>query len=81
MDREVTKREFKELFFRHGVARSNSGWTEGYWDKFYEHEDKARYYFTEPASPDQVRMFVSSGSGTHRIFLLSEEAEESFFGR
>ncbi len=77
MDREVTKREFKELFFQHGVAQS--GWTEGYWDQFYEHECNARYFFTEPASPDQVRMFISSGQGTHRIFLLSEEAEESFF--
>ena len=81
MDREVTKQEFKALFFRHGVAQGSGGWTESYWDKFYEHEADARYFFTEPASPDQTRMFISSGKNEHRIFLLSEEAEESFFGR
>ncbi len=79
MDREVTKQEFKELFFKYGVALGSGGWNEEYWDAFYEHENNARYFFTEPASPDQVRMFISSGGGTHRIFLLSEEAEESFF--
>ncbi len=78
MDREVTKQEFKELFFKYGVAQSNGGWNEGYWNEFYERENNARYFFTEPASPDQVRMFISSGGGTHRIFLLSKEAEESF---
>jgi hypothetical protein len=79
MDREVTKQEFRELFFKHGVAHDSGGWTESYWDRFYEHEENARYFFTEPASPDQTRMFISSGQGKHRIFLLSEEAEDSLF--
>ncbi len=79
MEREVTKQEFRELFFKLGVAQDSGGWTESYWDRFYEHEKDARYFFTEPASPDQTRMFISSGQGKHRIFLLSEEAEESFF--
>ncbi len=79
MDREVTKQEFKELFFKYGVTQNSLGWTDDYWNKFYEHQDNARYFFTEPTSPDQVRMFISSSKGTHRIFLLSEEAEESFF--
>ncbi len=79
MDRELTRQEFKELFFKHGVAQNSSGWTGDHWDKFYEHENNARYFFTEPASPEQVRMFVSSGECSHRIFLLSEEAEESLF--
>jgi hypothetical protein len=80
MDREVTKQEFKELFFKYGVASNYSGWTEDYWNRFHEHETNARYFFTEPTSPGQLRMFISSGGGTHRIFLLSEEAEESLFG-
>ncbi len=79
MERQLTKQEFKELFFKHGVAQNSGGWTEGYWDQFYEHENGALYFFTEPTSPDQVRMFISSGNHTHRIFLLSEEAEESLF--
>jgi hypothetical protein len=74
MDREVSKQEFKELFFKYG-------WAEDYWERFHEHEQNARYFFTEPSSPDQTRMFISSGQGEHRIFLLSEEAEESFFDR
>ncbi len=78
MDREITKEEFKDLFFKHGVEGSG-GWTPDYWDKFFEHEENARYFFTAPNTPDQVRMFISSGGGTHRIFFLSEEAEESFF--
>jgi hypothetical protein len=39
----------------------------------------ARYFFTEPHSPDENRMFIDSGKGTHRIYLMSEEAEESVF--
>ena len=79
MDREVTKQEFKELFFQHGVSRAFSGWTEDYWKQFYEHEDNARYFYTAPSSPDQVMMFIDSGQGSHRIYLLSEDAAESFF--
>jgi len=79
VDRELTKQEFKELFFKHGVAQNSSGWTKDYWDKFYEDENNTRYFFTEPISPGQARMFISSGNGTHRIFLLSEEAEETLF--
>jgi hypothetical protein len=81
MDREISKQEFKDLFFRYGVAQPSSGWTESYWATFHENEERARYFFTEPASADQTRMFVSSGHGTHRIFLLSEDAEESLFER
>lgn len=79
MDREISKLEFKELFFKHGVAQDSSGWTKGYWDTFYEHEDNARYFCTEPTSADNVRMFISSGKGTHRIFWLGEGSEETLF--
>jgi len=79
MDREITKKEFKELFYKYGVARKYSGWTEEYWEEVYERETNARYFFTEPNSPGENRMFIDSGKGTHRIFLLTEEAEESLF--
>ena len=82
MDREVTKQEFKELFFQHGGgSNSSGGWTEEYWDQFHEREQGARYFFTEPVSPEQVRMSISSGKGEHRIYLLSEEAEDAFYDR
>ena len=80
MDREITKQEFRELYVRYGQSQKYTGWTQDYWDDFYEHETGKRYFFTEPTAPDQTRMFISSssGGGTYRIFLLSEEAEESF---
>ena len=79
MEREITKQEFRELYVRYGQSEKNSGWTQDYWDHFYEHQTGKRYYFTEPTDPDQTRMFISSDRDTHRMFLMSEEAEESFF--
>ena len=79
MDREITKQEFRELYVSYGQSQSYSSWTQDYWNHFYEHETGKRYFFTEPTAADQTRMFINSGGGTHRIFLLSEEAEESFF--
>ncbi|MEZ5399397.1 MAG: hypothetical protein R2729_06985 [Bryobacteraceae bacterium] len=80
MEREVTKEEFKELFFRYGVAQPDSGWTECYWRQIHENETSARYFFTELTSPAETRMFITSGRGAHRMYLMSEEAEESLFG-
>jgi hypothetical protein len=80
MDREVSKQEFKEVFFRYGVSNKDSGFTADFWNQFYEDETDAHYFFTEPTSPDQNRMFLSEGFGTHRIFLMSEEEEEASWG-
>ena len=79
MEREITKQEFKTLYIKYGQSQKDSGWTEDYWNEFYGNEIGKRYFFTEPIKPDQTRMFINSGSNTERIFLLSEEAEESFF--
>lgn len=74
MDKEITKEEFKEIYFKHALP--NSGWTEDYWNHFFEKEEGKKYFYTEPELP---RMFISSGKNEHRIFFLTEEAEESFF--
>lgn len=79
MEREITKQEFRELYIKYGQSLEYSGWTQDYWDRFYEKETGKRYFFTEPTSPDETRMFIDSGRDTRRIYLLSEEAEESFF--
>ena len=79
MEREITKQEFRDLYIKYGQSAKYSGWTEDYWDQFHEKETGKRYFFTEPTSPDQTRMFIDSGRDSHRMFLLSEEAEESFF--
>ncbi len=79
MEREISKEEFRMLYIKYGQSQTNSGWTQEYWDRFFENETDKRYFFTEPTEPDQTRMFIDSGRGTRRMFLLSEEAEESFF--
>jgi hypothetical protein len=73
---EISKQEFKTLYVRYGESQ---GWTEDYWNHFFENETGKRYFFTEPKEPNQTRMFIDSGADTRRIYLLSEEAEESFF--
>ena len=76
-DEEVTKEQFKDLYFKY--ATPYSGWTEDYWNHFFERETGKRYYFRKPEMPEATRMFVSSDKDKHRIFFLTEEAEESFF--
>ncbi len=78
-DREISKEEFKNLFFHYGVSQKDSGWTSDYWDKFFENEKGKRYFFTVPDHPEQNRMFIDHTKDTRRIYLLTEEAEESLF--
>ncbi len=77
MEEEVTKEKFKELYFTY--ATPNSGWTEDYWNHFYEKKGGGRFFFTKPANPELTRMFIISDSIKHRMIFLPEEAEESFF--
>jgi hypothetical protein len=80
MDREISKQEFRRLYVEYGQSQSASGWTQEYWDHFYENETGKRYFFTESTKSDQTRMFIDDSSDDRRrIFLLSEAAEESFF--
>jgi|HubBroStandDraft_3_1064219.scaffolds.fasta_scaffold1080028_2 hypothetical protein len=76
MEREITKQEFKEFYFKYG---KNCGWTEEYWNQFYENETGKRYFCVEPASAEHTRMFIVSDAERRRIFLMTEEGEESFF--
>ncbi len=78
--REITKEEFRKLFFQFGVSQKDSGWTSDYWNHFYEKEESKRYFFTPPDCPEANRMFIDSGKDTRRIYLLTEGAEGSFFG-
>lgn len=76
-EKEVTKAEFKELYFKY--ATPESGWTEENWNHNFEKEEGARYFFTPPATPKSTSMFISSGQHENRIYFLTEESEESFF--
>ncbi len=77
MEEEITKEKFRELYFKH--ATPNSGWTEDYWNHFYEKEAGKRYFFTKQETPDSTRMFIVSDGLAHRMIFLTEESEESFF--
>lgn len=79
MDIEISKAEFKSMYFKYAVP--NSGWTVDYWNQSFEYEVLAKYYFEKPDSPLANRMMISSGSGSHRMFFLTEDAEESFSGK
>ncbi len=79
IERQITKEEFRRLYVRYGQSKPDTGWTQDYYDHFYKNETGAKYFFTEPSSPDQNMMWISDGSDVKRIFLLSEKATESFF--
>jgi hypothetical protein len=77
MEEEVTKEKFKDLYFKY--ATSNSGWTESYWNQFFENNEGERYFFVKPETPNSTSMFITSEGNKHRMIFLSEDAEESFF--
>jgi hypothetical protein len=81
--REVTKEQFREMYFRYG--NGITGWTQEYWDTFYEKEKNPpmRYMIRMPASPKHTRMIIVDdfAAKEYRMFFLTEDEEESFFGR
>lgn len=81
--RKATKAEFKELYFRHGHERD--GWGQAYWDKFFEKEEvpPMTYSIEEPPSPEHTRMMIVNDRAIreHRLFFMTDEAEERFFSR
>ena len=81
--REVSKAQFKEMYFTFG--READGWGQDYWDKFFEKEERIpmKYWIEEPESPEHTRMMIVSdySERAYRLFFFTEEAEERFFGR
>ena len=81
--KEVSKDEFKDMYFRYG--RAADGWGPDYWDKFFEREGHVpmKYLIEEPESPEHSRMMIVSDYAVneYRLFFFTEEAEERFFGR
>jgi hypothetical protein len=76
-EREVSKAEFKKLYFRY--ASPGSGWTEDYWNNFYENEENKKYFFTAPDSHLSTQLFIISDDSTRRMVFLTEDSTESFF--
>ena len=81
--REVSRAEFEEMYFRLGGDRD--GWTRRHWYHTFakEREPPMRYAAEEPPSPEHTRMMIvhDFGAREHRLFFMTEEAEERFFGR
>ena len=71
----VSKEEFREIYFREGKGRG--GWTQEYWDKFYEPTPKRpmKYRIEEPASPAHTCMMIVDDYAVdeYRLFFMTEE--------
>ena len=78
--KEVTKEEFKEVYFRLGGGDA-TGWGLEYWNKFFEEEKRPgiKYLLEEPETPEHTRMMIVTGGNEYRFFFFTEESEESFF--
>lgn len=76
MEEEVSKEKFKELYFQYAIP---CGWTADQWNEVYAGKETARFFFTKPDTPESTRVFIVSDANSHRMFFLTEEAEESFF--
>ncbi len=77
--KEVTKEEFKELYFKLGGGTA-TGWDLNHWNRFFERTDM-KYLAEEPKTPEHTRMMIVTdyGAKEYRLFFLTEEAEEAFF--
>ena len=77
--REVSKAEFKRVYVERGGA--DSGWTLDYWDQCIEPHatPTMRFVLEEPPTSQHTRMMIVAGANEHRLFFLTEDAEERFF--
>ncbi len=75
--KEVTKEQFKEMYFSAPTC-----WGLDYWNKFFEEEKPGwKYLIEEPETPEHTRMMIVTDCGRkeYRLFFWTEESEESFF--
>jgi hypothetical protein len=80
--KEVTREEFKEVYFRLGGGAS-SGWTAEHWQEVIEPYTGLgwRFIVEEPSSAEHNRMWVVADhkAKEHRLFFTTEQSEEHFF--
>ena len=74
-ENEVSKDEFKKVYFEH----LSGGWTKEYWDKCYEQEEGGKYFVFKSETVEQNRMMMVSGRGKHRMVFVTEDVEDDFF--
>jgi hypothetical protein len=80
--KEVTKEEFKRMYFRLGGGAA-TGWDLNYWNTFFADNERTdmKYLVEEPETPEHTRMMIVTDSSAkeYRLFCFTEEAEERFF--
>jgi hypothetical protein len=59
-----------------------AGWGPAYWIEFYENLEGWKWFFSEPESSRHSRMNIVNDHGSQkvRMFFLTEDAEEQFYG-
>ena len=77
MKKELSKAEFKKMYMRHRT--DGDGWSDNYWDHFYEQQKGKRYFYEEPPTPEHKRMFVNESPGSVHLYFMTLDAEESLF--
>jgi len=77
MDKELTKLEFKKMYMNYRT--DGDGWSDDYWNHFYENQEGKKYFFTEPETPAHTRMFISESGNSLHLFFMTSDSEESFF--
>ena len=77
MKGELSKSEFKKMYMKYRTE--GDGWSDKYWDHFYERQTAKKYFFTEPETPEHTRMLISDSKDSVHLFFMSEEAEERLF--
>ena len=79
--KEITKQEFKKLFYKY--ATPESGWSRSAWRKSFGRDlgYEMKYKFEEPPSPAHDRLYIVTDSGAreHRMFFMTDEADEAFY--
>ena len=78
--REVTKAEFKRIYFSCGGGRD--GWDAAYWKRFFEDEVRPSMKFMteDPETPQHTKMFIVADFGAHeyRVFFKTEAETDDF---
>ena len=71
--REVTKSEFKQIYFELGGGRD--GWDAAYWKRHFEDDPRPamRFMVEEPATARDTTMWIVSDDNEHRLFFRTEE--------
>jgi len=77
--REVTKSEFKQIYFKLGGGRD--GWDARHWKRVFEDDPRPgmRFMVEKPATARDTTMWIVSdyGANEYRLFFRTEEHSDA----